>query len=133
LLRRIAPRNNVIARARKALGNQVENVLFGNSFMTEPIEILRAKLNGETAKVAWAELQRHHARGVVVRVDGELDLIEVALAMAQDDGVSVSRWMQAGQIGKVTDEEAHDWLARDPVLWSVVVAPWVLVQERTGN
>jgi hypothetical protein len=38
--------------------------------------------------------------------------------------------MQAGHIGKVTDEEARDWLARDPALWSVVVAPWVLVQER---
>ena len=101
--------------------------------MSEPVEILRAKLNGETAKVAWAELQRHHARGVVVRVDGRLDLVEVALAMAQDDGASVGRWMQSGQLDKVSDEQAHDWLARDPELWSVVVAPWVLVQERASH
>lgn len=98
--------------------------------MTEHQEILRAKLNGETAKIGWAEMQRHHARGVVVRVAGELDLVGVALAMAQDDGAAVGRWMQAGQLGKVSDEQARDWLARDPVLWSVVVAPWVLVQER---
>jgi hypothetical protein len=98
--------------------------------MSEPIEILRAKLNGETAKVSWTEMQRHHARGVVLRVAGELDLIDVAVAMAQDDGAAVGRWMQAGQLGKVSDEQARDWLARDPVLWSVVVAPWVLVQER---
>ena len=98
--------------------------------MAEPVELLRAKLNGETAKVSWAEMQRHHARGVVVRVAGELDLIAVAVAMAHDDGAAISRWMQAGRIGKVTDEEARDWLARDPALWSVVVAPWVLVQER---
>ena len=101
--------------------------------MSEPAEILRAKLNGETAKVAWAELQRHHARGVVVRVAGELDLIEVALAMAQDNGALVGKWMQAGQLGKVSDEQAQDWLTRDPALWSVVVAPWVLVQERHGH
>jgi hypothetical protein len=98
--------------------------------MIEPAVILRTKLNGETARVAWAELQRHHARGVVIRVAGELDLIDVAVAMAQDDGTAVGRWMQAGQLGKVTDEQASDWLARDPTLWSVVVAPWVLVQER---
>jgi len=98
--------------------------------MAEPVEVLRAKLNGETAKAGWTEMQRHHARGVVIHVSGELDLIEVAVAMARDDGVSVSRWMQAGQMGKVTDEQAGDWLARDPALWSVVVAPWVLVQER---
>lgn len=98
--------------------------------MNESIEILHAKLNGETARVAWAELQRHHARGVVVHVAGELDLIEVAVAMAQDDGAAVSQWMQSGQMVKMTDEKAMDWLKRDPDLWSVVVAPWVLVQER---
>ncbi len=98
--------------------------------MTEPTEILRAKLNGETAKVSWAEMQRHHARGVVIHVSGELDLIEVAVAMARDDGAAVSRWMQANQVGKASDAQARDWLARDPALWSVVVAPWVLVQER---
>lgn len=98
--------------------------------MNEPIEILRAKLNGETAKVSWAEMQRHHARGVVVRVAGELDLIDVAVAMAHDDGAAIGCWMQAGRMEKITDEQARDWLARDPVLWSVVVAPWVLVQER---
>lgn len=98
--------------------------------MTEPTKILRAKLNTETAKVAWAELQRHHARGVVVCVAGTIDLIDVAVAMAQNDGARVSQWMQAGQVDKATDEQARDWLDRDPDLWSVVVAPWVLVQER---
>ena len=98
--------------------------------MAEPAEVLRAKLNGETAKVSWAEMQRHHARGVVVKVSGELDLLDVAVAMAHDDGAAVSRWMQAGQVGRVGDEQARDWLVRDPALWSVVVAPWVLVQER---
>ena len=101
--------------------------------MTEPAEILRAKLNGETAKVSWAEMQRHHARGVVVWVDGKLDLVDVAVAMARDDGVAVNLWMQASQLSKVKDEQASDWIRRDPVLWSVVVAPWVLVQERSGH
>lgn len=99
-------------------------------YMTEPAEILRAKLNSETAKVAWAELQRHQARGVVVCVAGEIDLIEVAVAMAQDNGAVIDQWMQAGKVSKATDETARDWLVRDPDLWSVVVAPWVLVQER---
>ena len=101
--------------------------------MAEPVDILRAKLNGETAKASWAEMQRNHARGVVLHVAGALDLIEVAVAMAQDNGTAVGRWMQAGQLGKVSDEQARDWLARDPALWSVVVAPWVLVQERANH
>jgi hypothetical protein len=98
--------------------------------MTEATENLRAKLLGETARLAWSELQRHHARGVVVKVGGGLDLVDVAVAMAQDDGAAVGRWMQSGQLGKLTDAQAADWLARDPDLWGVVAAPWVLVQER---
>ncbi len=101
--------------------------------MNEPTEILRAKLNTETAKAGWGEMQRHHARGVVVRVATELDLIDVAVAISKDEGSRVAAWMQAGQLGKVTDDEARDWLARDPDLWSVVVAPWVLVQEKTTD
>lgn len=99
--------------------------------MSEPTEILRTKLNGETAKAAWAEMQRHHARGVVVRVASDLDLIDVAVAMAQDDGGRINQWMQAGQVDKVSDDQARDWLARNPDLWTVVVAPWVLVQEKS--
>ncbi len=98
--------------------------------MSESIETLRAKLNTETAKVAWSELQRHHARGVVVCVSAALDLIDVAVAMAEDNGAVIGLWMQAGKVSKATDEQARGWLARDPDLWSVVVAPWVLVQER---
>jgi len=30
----------------------------------------------------------------------------------------------------LSDSRAEDLLNRDPSLWAVVVAPWVLVQER---
>ncbi len=43
-------------------------------------DILKAKLNQETAKASWKELQPFFARGQTVYVAPELDLIEVALA-----------------------------------------------------
>lgn len=95
----------------------------------EPEEILRAKLNGETAQICWAELQRHFARGVVVRVAGELDIIDVALAMARDDKALFTEWMAKGKVSRASDEDAMDWQQRDPVFWSLVAAPFVLVQE----
>jgi len=42
---------------------------------TEDREILRAKLNQETAKAGWAELQPFFARGQTIYVAPELDLI----------------------------------------------------------
>jgi hypothetical protein len=95
-----------------------------------PDELLRAKLVGETAKISWPELQRYYARGAVIRVAGELDLVEVAFQITRDDQRAVGLWAQSGLLRRASDDDARDWHERDPVLWAVVVVPWVLVQER---
>jgi hypothetical protein len=97
--------------------------------MPEPLELLRAQLNGETGKLTWKELERHFARGVVIRVARGLDLVEVAARIAQDDKAAIERWMNEGLIGRASTEEALDWNQRQASFWAVVVAPWVLAQE----
>ena len=91
---------------------------------------LYLKLLGETAPIAWQELQPFFARGAVLRVAGSLDLIAVAEAMAGDDKARIAPWLASGELRKLEAADAEDYLARDPKLWAVVVAPWVLVQER---
>ena len=46
---------------------------------------LHDKINRETGRVAWSELQRHFASGSVVWVSSTLDLIDVALRIPQGD------------------------------------------------
>lgn len=87
-------------------------------------------LNLETARIAWPELERHFARGVVVQVLDTLDLVEVATAFANDDKATVEGWLTTGEVRRLEIEIARDWRHRDPDLWAVVTAPWVLVQER---
>ncbi|GIZ11303.1 hypothetical protein NCCP436_07190 [Pseudomonas sp. NCCP-436] len=91
---------------------------------------LYAKLLGETAAIRWQELQPFFARGALLWVDGQADLIAVAQAVASDDRDQVAEWMAQGVLGRLEDGRAEDLLQRDPQLWAVVVAPWVLVQER---
>ena len=91
-------------------------------------DILKAKLNQETAKANWKELQPFFARGQTVYVAPELDLIEVALAFAEDQADTLSLWRDKGQVDKVTDAQAGQWFEADQALWTVVVMPWVLVQ-----
>lgn len=90
---------------------------------------LRAKLNLETGKLAWQELQRPFARGVVIVVARELDLIDVAVAFARNDAAQTKTWLAAGRIAHATDGDAQRWQAHNSILWSLVAAPWVLVQE----
>jgi hypothetical protein len=94
---------------------------------------LRARLNGETGKLAWGELQRHFARGVVITVAGELDLVEVAACMARDDADALQRWLASGQVARADAADAAGWQTRDARFWAVVTAPWVLVQEIRGE
>ena len=103
-----------------------------HSAAADAMEILYAKLLGETASISWAELQPFFARGALLWVNPELDLVAVAVAVAQDDKASIAAWLAAAQVGKLEAEQATDWLERNPPLWTVVVAPWVLVQERAG-
>ena len=98
--------------------------------MTDQPSTLYAKLLGETAPITWQELQPFFARGALLWVGAALDLIEVALAVAEDDQTKVASWLQSGQVAKIEETRAADLLARDPKLWAVVVAPWVLTQER---
>ncbi len=98
--------------------------------MSEPSkqEIFRAKVNLETAQMPWRDMQRYFASGVALYVSPELDLVETAFQMSEDNAVLIGQWMAAGQFGRVTDEQARVWLEADAMLWAVVVSPWVLVQ-----
>ena len=98
--------------------------------MTEQASTLYAKLLGETAKISWQELAPFFARGNLLKVGACADLVEVAVGVAEDDKVKVAAWLASGELGKVDEVQAQDLLARDPELWAVVIAPWVLVQER---
>jgi hypothetical protein len=91
---------------------------------------LRQKVNRETARLPWSELMRHFASGNVVWIADELDLVDVAVRIAHDDKASVGQWMAAGQIAKVSDLQAQEWLETEASLWACVVSPFILVQQQ---
>ncbi len=92
-------------------------------------EIFRAKVNLETAQIAWRELQRFFASGAAIAVSPALDLVEVAFQISEDNAAQVVQWVNAGQIARVSDEQALAWLESDATVWAVVVRPYVLVQQ----
>jgi hypothetical protein len=95
----------------------------------KPDDQLYTKLNLETAQLPWTELQRYFAGGNVIVVSDELDLIDVAARIAADDKDAVAAWLETSQLEKVTDAQAKAWVDTDTLLWTVVVKPWILVQQ----
>jgi len=97
--------------------------------MSEAVEELRAKLISETGKMEWHELERHFARGVVVAVNPGINLIDVAICMANDDKAGIEQWFDAGTVRRAETTDAEAWVKTQPLFWAVVVAPWVVIQE----
>lgn len=92
---------------------------------------LRDLLNAQTGRVAWSELQRHFARGMLFIVDKDLDLIETATRIIDDDAQQVSAWIDNKRLMRADLDHARAWEAAQTQFWAVVAAPWVLVQEVT--
>lgn len=87
------------------------------------------RLNRETGLIEWSDLARHFARGVVIRVETSVDLVDAAACLARDDTAQLTTWLASGELRRASDDDARDWNARSPRFWCVVTAPWVLVQE----
>jgi hypothetical protein len=92
-------------------------------------ELARAKINSETAKIPWQELQRFFAAGKVMLVAADIDLVDVVYAFQQDEVEQVKSWTDMRQLRPVSDDQARDWIANDSAVWAVVVKPWVLIQH----
>ena len=92
-------------------------------------DLSKDKVNQETSKIAWSELQRFFAQGLAVYISPSLDLVEVADAFAKDKTYLVEKWMQQQQVHQVSDQQAAEWIQNDLQVWAVVVKPWVLIQN----
>lgn len=101
--------------------------------MSDQVSPLYAEILGETAKINWQELQPYFARGLILWVASDENLIAVAEAIVADNKELINQLMLHQRIAKLNDQQAQDYYQRDPELWATVVSPWVLVQERPNH
>lgn len=99
--------------------------------MTETTEkqALIARLNSETAKISWLELQKHYASGTVLGVAPGADIIKVAIALSEDNAPQIQAWLSDKSVFEVADQQAMKWYENQTILWALVIPPFVLVQE----
>lgn len=97
--------------------------------MSEPHEELTTRLNLETGRLEWTELQRHFARGIVLVVSRDLDLVEAGATLIRDDKDTVAAWKDQGRLRPAGDADARRWQSENAGFWALVIAPWVVVQE----
>ncbi len=94
---------------------------------------LQQHFNRETGKLTWDELQPHFAQGSVIVIRADLDLIDVATKFVMDNKMAIEAYLENDSIARASEQNAQRWTTLQPSFWTVVAAPWVLVQEIMDN
>ncbi len=94
--------------------------------MSEMIESFKRDL----AEVNWRELKIHLQRDAIIVVALGLDLVEVAVAVADDDKNSVEAWLAAEELWKPTEKQLETWEQdEDRSFRMLIVQPFILIQD----
>ncbi|CCQ64593.1 hypothetical protein CWATWH0402_3933 [Crocosphaera watsonii WH 0402] len=73
------------------------------------MEELRKKLEEDMADVNWNDIKPHAQRDAVIVVNETLNLLDVGVAIAQDDKKAVEHWITEQLISKPSNQQLSDW------------------------
>ena len=77
----------------------------------------------------WEWLSPHAARARVILVGAKLDLVDVGIALTEDNTQVVQAWIEDGWLRHPTSEELSAWNEnKEKEFTSLVVPPFVLVR-----
>ncbi|MGA7938190.1 MAG: DUF2288 domain-containing protein [Kovacikia sp.] len=94
---------------------------------------LRAELAESVDEAQWNWLAPHARRDSVIVIKPELDLVEVGVAIANDNTVLVQHWIEQDLIHKPYPAQLSDWNADLTKRFNaLIIQPYVLVQEALG-
>lgn len=88
----------------------------------------KEQLNLETAEVYWPEIQVFFAQGKLLVVAPQLDLVEVATLIADNQVDQLKQLIANEQVSFASTEWVKKHCSDVTLLWAVVVAPYVLTQ-----
>ena len=91
---------------------------------------LKSELTESLDEAEWSWLIPHVDREVVIVVAPQLNLVDVGLAIVNDNSTSVQQWIAEGLIYKPSEQQKSDWNAhQDKRFQALIVRPYVLVQD----
>ncbi len=96
--------------------------------MSSEKELLAVKINNETAKAHWKELEVFFARGQILLVAKGLDLVGVAVDLSLDNKDSIEALLNSNQLIQPTIDWVKDNCNEETDFWTTVVSPYVLIQ-----
>jgi hypothetical protein len=92
---------------------------------------LRQELTQSLDEAAWEWLAPHAERGAVIVVAPNLDIVDVGVAIANNQTTSISHWIDEQLITKPTQQQQTQWAETIELQFTaLIVQPYVLIQEK---
>ncbi|WP_088890457.1 DUF2288 domain-containing protein [Leptolyngbya ohadii] len=92
---------------------------------------LREELEKMVDEAEWDWLIPHAQRDAIVLVDPALDLVDVGVAIANDNVSTVQEWILAEKLQKPSQQQLSDWgQDRSRRFNALIVQPYVLIQHQ---
>lgn len=89
---------------------------------------IQAQLTQDLADVSWKDIIPHCQRDAGIVVYEGLDIVEVGVAIAQDNIAQVQVWVEEQLLQKPTAQQLSLWNQSPEKLFSVlIVQPYVLI------
>ncbi len=94
------------------------------------MEDLKDKLKTEVEQADWDMLKVHHQNGAVFIVSGSLQLLDAAVAIAQDKSQFVKVWLDNGELARPTEDQVKNFEASpyEKICDFVIIQPYVLIR-----
>jgi len=89
---------------------------------------LTEKLKNEIGTANWPLLKPHAERGVLLIINPQLDLLEVAALVAEDRTEQIRMWLDNSKISRPTSAQLKEWEMGETIFTCIIVHPFVLIQ-----
>lgn len=92
------------------------------------MSVLKTQLQKQLAPMTWQDLNPHAKRDVLIVVDKNLDLIEVGVAIANNNTQLVNHWISEQLIQKPTANQLSLWNNdQNQKFNTIIVQPFVII------
>jgi len=87
--------------------------------------LLADKFKEEIGTVSWSWLRPHEKRKILFQVSENLDLVEVAVAVAEDQTAKVKLWLENSDLVRPSRKQVAEWEKSGGLFAGVIVKPYV--------
>lgn len=91
---------------------------------------LKDELKEQLLECNWLLLEKHNERGALFVIAPELDLVDVAVAIAEDQVEVVEPWISSQKLRRPTEAEIKTWEAekKKDIGQFLIVQPYVILK-----